>query len=420
MVSSITQPCCCLGRWHCWGMLPLITLILAACSNQPQDRANKAAIKIGVIAPLTGQLESIAQPNLNGIKAAIDDINTAGGIQGKSVELVVKDAEGELEPSLKAAETLITEEKVVGIIGTWASRNTIAIAKQVTSQQSIPQIAYASTSPAITTLEEQDFLFRTAPSDSFQGIALAAIARDKRLEKLAILYLNDAYGKGLADSVQSAFEARGGKITGAIPFEPKQTSFEKELAKLAIGKADAVVLIGFPDEGSKIIEQASKTGKFEQFILTDSLKSPQVVQAAGNRGLNISFGTAPQAFTGTKTYIAFQDSYETKFGELPDVPYTDMAYDATMILALAIAKAGTSEGTAIRDAMREVANSPGVDVGPGEWEKAIAAIENGEDIDYVGASGACEFDENGDVAGTFGHWIVKNGEFVTIEAMLVK
>ncbi|NEQ68154.1 MAG: ABC transporter substrate-binding protein [Symploca sp. SIO2D2] len=251
-------------------------------------------------------------------------------------------------------------------------------------------------------------------------MALAAIARDKRLEKLAIIHLNDAYGQGLAASVQSAFEARGGKITGAVPFEPKQTSFEQELAQLAPGKADALVLIGFPDEGSKIIEQALKTRKFQQFILTDSLKSPQVVQAAGDRGTNISFGTAPQAFTGTKTYIAFQDSYETKFGELPEVPYTDMAYDATMILALAIAKAGSTEGAAIRDAIREVANSPGVDVRPGEWKKAIAAIENGEDIDYVGASGACEFDEQGDVAGTFGHWVVKNGEFVTVEAMLVK
>ncbi|NEQ68155.1 MAG: ABC transporter substrate-binding protein [Symploca sp. SIO2D2] len=106
--------------------MPLITLMLAACSNQPQEQGNKASIKIGAIAPLTGQLESIAQPNLNGIKAAIDDINAGGGIQGKSVELVVKDTGGELQPSLQAAETLINEEKVAGIVGAWASRNTIA------------------------------------------------------------------------------------------------------------------------------------------------------------------------------------------------------------------------------------------------------------------------------------------------------
>jgi|GEM_PF-3794576 len=79
--------------------------MLAACSSQPQDKTTKTAIKIGVIAPLTGQFESIAQPNLNGIKAAIDDINAAGGIQGSSVELIVKDTEGELEASLKAIET---------------------------------------------------------------------------------------------------------------------------------------------------------------------------------------------------------------------------------------------------------------------------------------------------------------------------
>ena len=420
MVSNITQPPCCLGLWHLWGVLPLMTLMLAACSSQPQDKANQSAIKIGVVSPLTGEFEPLAQPNLNGIKAAIDDINAAGGIQGKSVELVVKDSKGQLQPSLKVAETLITEEKVVGIIGAWASRNTMAIAEQVTSKHSVPQISYASTSPAITILEDNDFLFRTATSDAFQGVALATIARDKRLEKLAILHPNDTYGQGLAESVRSAFEARGGKITGAVPFEPKQTSYEKELAQLAAGRADALVIVGLPNEGSKIIKQALKMGKFDGFILTDSLKSPQVVEAAGPGGLDTSFGTTPQASKGTKAYIAFKNSYETKFGELPDIPYTDTAYDATMILALAIAKAGSTEGTAIRDAMREVANSPGVDVRPGEWEKAIAAIEKGEDIDYVGASGACEFDQHGDVLGTFGHWIVKNGEFVTVEAMLVK
>jgi branched-chain amino acid transport system substrate-binding protein len=145
-----------------------------------------------------------------------------------------------------------------------------------------------------------------------------------------------------------------------------------------------------------------------------------VVTAIGDKENRISFGTAPQAFEGTKTYNAFKKSYEDKFGKLPDAPYLDMAYDATMILALAIAKTGSTDGTAIRNAMREVANAPGVDVGPGEWKKAMEAIQKGEDIDYVGASGSCDFDKNGDVAGTYANWKVEKGQIVTTEVMLVK
>ncbi|GAB4180604.1 MAG: ABC transporter substrate-binding protein [Coleofasciculaceae cyanobacterium] len=421
MKTDTTQPCRKNnGLWRHLKIMTATMLMLAACSVPSQDRANNNATKIGVIMPMTGQLQSFGEPTLNSIKAAIDEINAAGGIKGKSIQLVVKDNQSELQPSLQAAQTLIDKEKVAAIIGPWSSRNTIPIAEQITSQRRIPQIAFAATSPAITTLKDNDFLFRTAPSDAFQGIALAAIARDKRMQTLGILYPDDAYGQGLASSIRSAFEARGGKITGAVPYKPGQTVYGKELTTLAQAKADALVLIGFPEDGAKMLKQAQENGKFKRYILTDSLKEPEVVAQVGDKEHRISFGTAPQAFVGTKTYIAFKNSYETKFGKLPVVPYLDTAYDATMILALAIAKAGNTDGTAIREAMREVANPPGIEVGSGEWEKAMEAIQNGQDIDYVGASGSCDFDKNGDVAGAYGNWKVENGEIVTTDVMLVK
>jgi ABC-type branched-subunit amino acid transport system substrate-binding protein len=401
-------------------ILTTVMLLLTACSSPSQNGANTKSIKIGAINSLTGELQSFGEPTMNSIKVAIDEINAAGGIRGKAIQLVVKDNKSELQPSLEAAQTLIDKEKVAGIIGPWSSRHTIPVAEQVTSQRSVPQIAFAATSPAITTLKDNDFLFRTAPSDDFQGIALAAIARSKRMDTLSILHLNDAYGQGLANSLRSAFEARGGKIMLAVPFKPEQADFGKELAQLAKQPVDALVLVGFPKDGERILKQAQALGKFKRYILTDSLKDQAVVTAIGDKENRISFGTAPQAFEGTKTYNAFKKSYEDKFGKLPNAPYLDMAYDATMILALAITKTGSTDGTAIRKAMREVANPPGIDVGPGEWKKAIEAIQKGEDIDYVGASGPCDFDKNGDVAGTYANWKVEKGQIVTTEVMLVK
>lgn len=421
MEINATQPC---RKSHSLGrhlrIVTAIALMLAACSAPSPNRANNNSIKIGAINSLTGELQSFGEPTMNGIKVAIDEINAAGGIQGKPIQLVVKDNQSEVQPSIEAAQTLIDKEKVAAIIGPWSSRHTIPVAEQVTSQRGVPHMVFAATSPAITTLKDNGFLFRTAPSDAYQGIALAAIARDRRMEALSILYVNDAYGEGLASSIRSAFEARGGKIKLAVPYQPEQTSFDKELAQLAKQPVDALVLVGFPKDGERILKQAQALGKFNRYILTDSLKEQSVVAAVGEKEHRISFGTAPQAFVGTRTYNAFKKSYEDKFGKLPDAPYVDTAYDATMILALAIAKAGSTDGTAIRDAMREVANAPGIEVGPGDWKKAMEALQNGQDIDYVGASGSCDFDENGDVSGAFGNWKVENGNIVTTDVMLVK
>lgn len=405
--------------WGRWQMSVVAILLLAACSSLSQNRTDRNAIKIGVINSLTGELKSFGEPTLNSIKAAVADINAAGGIRGKSIELVIKDNQSEVQPSIDAAKTLIDRDKVAAIIGPWSSKHTIAVAQQITSQQKIPQIVFAATSPAITSLKTDGFLFRTAPSDAYQGIALAAIARDKQMNALGIIYLNDPYGQGLADSIRSAFEAREGKITEAVPFKAEQASFDQELAKLARSKPDALVLIGFPADGAKILKEAQENGKFNRYILTDSLKEKEVV-AALQKEHRLSFGTAPQALEGTKGYIAFQKSYEAKFGKLPVVPYLDTAYDAAMVMALAIAKAGSTDSTAIRDAMRQVANGPGMEVGPGEWKEAMKAIEKGEEIDYVGASGNCDFDEHGDVAGTYANWKVENGQIVTAEVMMVK
>ena len=111
----------------------------------------------------------------------------------------------------------------------------------------------------------------------------------------------------------------------------------------------------------------------------------------------------------------FAAAYEAKHGELPPLPYIDSGFDAAMILALAIEKAGSTDGPAIRDAMREVTNAPGEPVGPGDFAKAKELIAAGTDIDYQGAAGNHEFDENGDVSGIFEHWAVKDGAIVSIE-----
>ncbi len=376
--------------------------------------AAQDAVKLGALLPMTGDLQAFGETTLNGINLAVDQINANGGVLDGSLEIVVGDTQTVPQPSIDAANKLVSIDQVAAIIGALSSGNTIPVAQSVTSVNRVPQISNASTSPVITGLSDEDYLFRTVPSDAFQGIALAQITREANLSRLAIIYINNDYGEGLAQSFQAAFEAKGGTVTGSVPFEGGQASYRGELSQLAAGDAEALVLIAYPENGVTVLKQSLEEGLFDQFIFSDGMKAPEIIDQIGADFLNGAIGTAPEAIADSEPSQSFTEAYEAAYGEIPPKPYIDTAYDATMVLALAIEQAGTTEGEAIQAALREVANAPGTEIYPGEWSKAKALIAQGEDIDYVGASGSINFDDQGDVAGTFAHWAINNGEIVTV------
>ncbi len=373
--------------------------------------------KVGALIPLTGGLQAYGESSLNGLQLAADQVNAAGGVLGGDLEVVVGDTQTKSQPAIDAAQKLISVDGVAAIFGALSSGNTIPVATSVTSVQGVPQISNASTAPTITTLDDKDFLFRTVPSDAGQGIVLGRLVMDQDLSKVAVLYVNNDYGQGLAEAFEASFTEAGGEITGSSAFEPNKASYRGELSNLAGGDADALLLIAYPDDGGLLIlRQALEEGFFESFVFTDGMKTTQLMSDIGADFMNGTFGTAPKA-AESEAAEAFASQYEEAYGELPPLPFIDSAYDAGMIIALAIEKAGSTDGTAVRDAIREVANAPGEVIYPGEFEKAKQLIADGQDINYEGAAGAQDFDENGDVSGTFEYWAVQDGELVTVELL---
>ena len=277
--------------------------------------------------------------------------------------------------------------------------------------QKVPQISNASTSPVITTLADNDFLFRTVPHDALQGVILANVMKQQGIDKVSVIYINNDYGQGLAEALENAY---GGEITGMIAYEEKQASYRGELQKAKEGGADTLVLIGYPGDGIPILRQSLEGGFFDKFVFTDGMKANEVGEAIGVP-LNGTFGTAPSADSESAAAKTFRQMYETKYGELPPQPFIDSAYDAGILMALAIQKAGSTDGTAVRDALREVAGPPGAEFGPGQFAAAKAALERGEDINYQGAAGTQDFDANGDVPGTYSHWAFQGGKVEEIE-----
>lgn len=371
-------------------------------------------LKLGALIPLTGGLATYGESSLNGMRLAVDQANAAGGVLDGEVELVVGDTQTRSQPAVDAANRLVGVEGVSGLLGALSSGNTVPVATSVAAVEGIPQISNASTAPTITDLDDNDFLFRTVPSDAQQGVVLGDLVGAEGIERIAVLYVNNDYGQGLAESFEASFTEAGGTVTASAAFEPNKASYRGELSSVAGDGAEALLLIAYPDDGGLLIlRQSLEEGFFERFVFTDGMKATQVAADFGEF-VEGAFGTAPKAAESAEAE-AFASAYQEAYGELPPLPFIDSAYDAAMILMLAAEAAGSAEGEAIRDAIRDVANAPGEEVGPGEFARAKELLAAGEDINYEGAAGSQEFDENGDVAGSYEHWVITGGELQTVE-----
>lgn len=372
--------------------------------------ASAEGLKLGALMPMTGGLQAYGESSFNGVRLAIEEMNAAGGVNGGKVTVSVGDTQTSSQAGVDAAKKLTDLENVSGIIGALSSGVTIPVASTVSRVVGVTQISSASTSPEITKLDDKDFLFRTVPTDAVQGVVLAQVAREKGLKSVAIIYVNNDYGKGLAEAFARNFS---GRVTQSVAFEEKQASYRGEIRKAAEGKAGTLLLIAYPEAGIPILKQSLEGGFFAKFVFTDGMKAPEVIKAIGAKYLNGTYATAPQA--KGKASTIFKKLYEKRFGQLPPKPFIDSAYDATLLLGLAAVKAGGGGRAAIQKSLRFVANPPGAQVFPGEFAKAAKLLKDGKDIDYVGASGPQNFDANGDVAGTYAHWEIKDGKIVTIK-----
>lgn len=371
-------------------------------------------VKIGALMPMTGDLQAYGETSLKGVMLAADEINAAGGVLGHKIDVSVGDTQTNPRAGVEAARKLANIENVVGIVGALRSGVSIPVAKSVSSAVGMTQISSASASPAITKLKDNDFLFRTVPSDAFQGVALAQVVKENGFGKVATLYIDNDYSEGLANSFAASFEALGGEISKSLAYEPGNASYRGELSKVAGNGGEALVLIGYPENGITILRQSLEEGYFDKFIFTDGMKAPEIIEAIGAEHLNGSIGTSPEAAADSDAAVRFRRAYAAKHGELPPKPFIDSAYDATILLGLAIEKAGSTDRKAVRDALRSVANAPGTEILPGEFAKAKELIADGKDIDYVGASGSQEIDGDGDVSGTFAYWTIDDGQIKTL------
>ena len=361
------------------------------------------SVKIGGSFGLTGGLAPYSPSLVDAARLAEQEINENGGIlDGQTLELLVVDDQTNPQAAVDAAQKLISVDNIAAMIGPFGSAQVLAVANNVSVPNGVPQLAPTATSPKLTDLEDNDFIFRVVASDAYIGKVMADVVLERGLKTVSLMYLNNDYGVGLSETFRQTFTANGGTLAGDIAFEPNKASYRGELASIASGGTEALVLISYPaDGGTTILRQALENAFFDTFVLTDGMKEQAVLDEIGAENLAGSFGVAPESPPETNAVQNFNAAYAAYSEHEVDSLFIRETYDATMLLALAIEKAGSADRTAIRDALRAVANPPGEIVLPGDWAKAKALIAEGKDINYEGATGNVDFDANGDVAGLY-------------------
>ena len=313
------------------------------------------------------------------------------------------------------------------ITGAWASADTIPTAQSVSIPDGILQISPASTSDEITALDDDGLINRTSPPDIFQGPTLAdAIAEDLGSADGKVANIgarNDSYGTGLAGTFTEAWEAQGGTIGQEVIYDPEQPSYNSEAAQITEGNPDAIVIIDFPETFVKVGPALQRTGNWDptKGWFTDGLASSDVpadVDAAIIEGMR---GTAPGAPDKEEAATAFETLY---LGSDPkDVErqtFDAQQFDATILCYLAAVSAGSTDGQEMADALVDITAPGGEELTWQQLPDMIEALQNGDDIDYVGASGSIDLDENGDAtAGVYDIYSFKGGELTIIDEVAV-
>lgn len=378
-----------------------LTLVMSACGDgDTAGRKITFSIKIGGLLPLTGALSDFGPAMAKGVELAADVFEEAATKAGQDikVEVVIEDSATDAAQGTEGARKLVDVDNVNVIVGAAASGVTIPVAQSVTIPGGIVQISPASTSGDITKLEDNDLVWRTPPSDEHQAPILAARVAEAfgADAKVSLGARNDAYGQFIIEGVKTELEKLGLTTTGPVLWDPNAATFDSEANRIVAGSPDGYVLIDFPGTWQKVGPALVRAGwDPAKTFSADGLKTSKLPSdpptGSGRQTTEGMKGTAPG---GTE---AFDTLWEQRVGDaLSRETFDSHSFDAAMVALLAAVAVGSNDPAQIKTKLRDVSGPGGTKYTLVQLDKAIVDLVNGKDIDYEGASGPIDFDENGD------------------------
>ncbi|MEX2219475.1 MAG: ABC transporter substrate-binding protein [Phycisphaerales bacterium] len=327
-----------------------------AMAASPACARAQDTVKVGHYASMTGSEATFGKSTDNGIRLAIKEINAAGGLGGKKIDLITYDDKSDGKEAGNAVTRLITQDKVVAILGEVASSRSLA-GGQVAEQYGVPMITPSSTNPAVT--RNKKMVFRVCFIDPVQGAALATFVKDNlKLTKAAILYdQTQTYSKGLRDDFARAFKKMGGAVVSDQAYSAGDSDFSAQLSTIRSANPEIILIPGYYTEGGNIAIQARRMGITAPLIGGDGWDSAQLTAIGGRaiEGAYYSNHSSPDQ----PQMKDFVQKYKAEFGETPDA-LGGLGYDAMMVLFEAMKRAPSLESKALAAAIAQTKNFKGV------------------------------------------------------------
>ena len=364
-------------------------------------------VKIGHLCSLTGAFAPVMGANLVASSIAVDEVNAAGGINGRPLELVLHDTRSTTEGAISGWKRLVEVEQVHAV-SCGESDTLLALIDEAAKSK----IVYMSPWAGAESLYQKtgDYLWRLVSGDQDMAVALAQMARSHTDTIATITEVGFEGTEGMARVFIPAFKKGGGTVAVEISVSAETPSFRGDLDRAAKA-ADAILLATFPDVGLRILQEYLRRGYDNKIFLIPEMTIPEVTKVGGGKLANNMWALGPAYNTETVTYKRFAEAYVGQTG-YPPTPalYEPFHYDSVIALSLAAAAAdikGELTGETLRDNMRYVNGPPGVEVT--SYADGLKALQAGQDINYQGASSSLDFDDYGSVLSLFAELVPEEG-----------
>jgi len=331
-------------------LMVVASMLLTACGT-PAAEEKAGALKVAVLAPLSGAVPTFGVSTRDGALLAIKEWNEKGGVLGMQVEAVVEDSQCEADPAVNAANKVIDQDKVKYIVGEVCSKASIPIS-EIAQEKQVVQISPTSTNANVTLKADgstKEYVFRACFIDPFQGTVGAKFAYDNLGAKTAFILLDQGndYVRGLAEAFEAAYVEAGGEVVGKETYTSQDTDFSAILAKVAEAKPAVVYLPDYYNIVNLVTAQAKEKGITAAFVGGDGWDSADLDMAAAEGGYYTNHYSPDDARPIVTEWIK---RYQAEYGSVPDALAT-LAYDAMNLMLAAIQKAGVDDSVKVKDAM---------------------------------------------------------------------
>ena len=355
-------------------------------------RAQTPPIKLGTLTPLTGAGGSYGPSMRKSMSWVVEQVNGAGGVLGRRVELVSEDDQTNPDAGVRAARKLIDVDKVAAIMGTWASSVTTAVAPLCWESKTF--LTTVSGSDTITQLPHQGYLVRTQPNTHLQVAKLSAFLLQIGVKRVFILSAQTPFAEPTHKLLAETLPKGGAQVAGQVIYDKDKTTFRSEIDQALRANPDMIYLNGYTPDLTVLMKDLFKAGYSGQRVAQGYAANPKLLASLPTEVTDGIYVISPSPSIDSAAYKRLA----TALGVEEVDPYSAQCHDHASLVCLAIAKAREATGTAIRDNIRKISQGPGAKVD--NAVDGLKLLAQGKEINYEGASGPCDFTETGDIIDT--------------------